>query len=74
LFLTATGEVPGSYTVAGFSQGKFSIVTDEDGQQVVARDLRQTSLKSNNGVHRGQNSAIPLDTLKNEVRGYLKNQ
>jgi hypothetical protein len=73
LFLTATGEVPGSYTVAGFSQGKFSIVTDEDGQQVVSRDLQQTSLKSDNGVRRGQNSTIPLDTLKNEVRGYLKN-
>jgi len=74
LFLTATGEVPGSYTVAGFSQGKFSIITDEDGQQVVARDLRQTSLKGDNGVRRGQNSTIPLDSLKNEVRGYLKNQ
>lgn len=74
LFLTATGEVAGSYTVAGFSQGKFSIITDEDGTQVVSRDLRQTSLKSDNGVRRGQNSTIPLDTLKNEVRGYLKNQ
>ncbi len=73
LFLTATGEVAGSYTVAGFSQGKFSIITDEDGTQVVSRDLRQTSLKSDNGVRRGQNSTIPLDTLKNEVRGYLKN-
>jgi hypothetical protein len=73
LFLTATGEVAGSYTVAGFSQGKFSIITDEDGTQVVSRDLRQTSLKSDNGIHRGQNSTIPLDTLKNEVRGYLKN-
>lgn len=74
LFLTATGEVAGSYTVAGFSQGKFSIITDEDGQQVVSRDLRQTSLKTNNGVHRGQSSTIPLDRLKDEVRGYLKNQ
>ena len=74
LFLTATGEVPGSYTVAGFSQGKFSIVTDEDGQPMVSRDLRQTALKTNNGVHRGSNNTIPLDTLKNEVRGYLKNQ
>ena len=73
LFLTASGEVAGSYTVAGFSQGKFSIITDEDGTQVVSRDLRQTSLKSNNGVSRGQNSTIPLDSLKNEVRGYLKN-
>lgn len=74
LFLTATGEVAGSYTVAGFSQGKFSINTDEDGQQVVSRDLRQTSLKTNNGIHRGSNNSIPLDRLKDEVRGYLKNQ
>jgi hypothetical protein len=74
LFLTSSSEVPGSYTVAGFSQGKFSIVTDEDGQPAVSRDLRQTSLKSNNGVHRGSSNTIPLDRLKDEVRGYLKNQ
>jgi len=74
LFLTASGEVPGSYTVAGFSQGKFSIVSDEDGQPMVSRDLRKTSLKSNNGVHRGSNNTIPLDRLKDEVKGYLKNQ
>ena len=74
LFLTASDEVPGSYTVAGFSQGKFSIVTEEDGEQLVSRDLRQTSLKSNNGVHRGSNHTIPLSKLKDEVRGYLRNQ
>ena len=74
LFLTASGEVYGGYTVAGFSQGKFSIITDENGEQVVSRDLRQTSLKSNNGVYRGSNSSIPLARLKDEVRGYLKNQ
>ena len=75
LFLTAsTDVVPGSYTVAGFSQGKFSIVTDEDGVQVVSRDLTKTALKDNNGVRRGSNNTIPLENLKNEVRGYLKNQ
>ncbi len=74
LFLTASGEVPGSYTVSGFSQGKFSIITDENGERVVSRDLRQTSLKSNNGVQRGSNSSLPLDRLKDQVRGYLKNQ
>ena len=74
LFLTASDEVPGGYTVAGFSQGKFSIITDEDGEQVVSRDLRKTALKSNNGVHRGSNNTIPLSRLKDEVRGYLKNQ
>ena len=74
LFLTTSDEVPGGYTVAGFSQGKFSIITEEDGEQVVARDLRKTSLKSNNGVHRGSNATIPLSRLKDEVRGYLRNQ
>ena len=73
LFLTATGEVAGSYTVAGFSQGKFSIV-DEDGEQMVSRNLTKTSLKSNNGVHRGGSDLIPLGTLKEQVKGYLKNQ
>jgi hypothetical protein len=74
LFLTATGEVGGSYNVAGFSQGKFSIVTDEDGEQMVSRDLTKTSLKSNNGVHRGEAGVMPLANLKDQVRGYLKNQ
>jgi hypothetical protein len=74
LFLNASEEVPGGYNVAGFSQGKFSIVTDEDGEQVVSRDLRKTSLKSNNGVHRGSNDTIPLSRLKDEVKGYLRNQ
>lgn len=74
LFLTATGEVAGSYTVAGFSQGKFSIVTDEDGEQMVSRNLTKTSLKSNNGVRRGGTDLMPLATLKEQVKGYLKNQ
>lgn len=74
LFLTATGEVAGSYTVAGFSQGKFSIVTDEDGEQMVSRSLTKTALKSNNGVRRGGSDLIPLSNLKERVNGYLKNQ
>jgi hypothetical protein len=74
LFLTATGEVAGSYNVAGFSQGKFSIVTDEDGEQMVSRNLTKTALKSNNGVRRGGSDLIPLANLKEQVRGYLNNQ
>jgi len=74
LFLTASDEVPGGYTVAGFSQGKFSIVTGDDGEPMVSRDLRQTSLKGNNGVHRGASNMVPLGKLKDEVKGYLKKQ
>ena len=74
LFLTATGETGGSYNVAGFSQGKFSIITDEDGEQMVSRNLSKTALKSNNGVRRGGSDLIPLANLKEQVKGYLKNQ
>jgi len=72
LFLTATGEVAGSYTVAGFSQGKFSIVKDEDGEQMVTRDLTKTSMKDNNGVRRGSKNMTPLSTLKAEVKKHLQ--
>lgn len=74
LFLTNTGEVAGSYTVAGFSQGKFSIVKDEDGEPMVSRDLRQMSLQSNNGVRRGPNNLTPLASLKSEVKRQLQKQ
>ena len=74
LFLTASGEVAGSYNVAGFSQGKFSIVTDEDGEQMVSRNLTKTALKSNNGVRRGGSDLMPLATLKERVKGLVNNQ
>ncbi|HEU4711652.1 MAG TPA: hypothetical protein VFS76_08815 [Pyrinomonadaceae bacterium] len=74
LFLNISGEVSGSYTVAGFSQGKFSIVKDEDGEPMVSRDLRQMSLQTDNGVRRGQNNLTPLASLKNEVKRQLQKQ
>lgn len=74
LFLTSASDFPGSYTVAGFAQGKFSIVTDEDGEQMVTRDLTKMALKTNNGLHRGQSNATPLSSLKAQVKGYLLNQ
>ena len=74
LFLTSASDFPGSYTVAGFAQGKFSIVTDEDGEQLVTRDLTKMSLKTNNGLHRGQSNATSLSSLKAQVKGYLLNQ
>jgi len=72
LFLTSSGEVAGSYTVAGFSQGKFSIVKDEDGEQFVTRDLTKTLLQGNNGVRRGSVNATSLKSLKAEVKGHLQ--
>lgn len=72
LFLTADSEVGGGYSVAGFAQGKFSIVNDEDGEPVVSRDLRQVSLQGNNGVRRGQSNVTSLKSMKDQVKGYLR--
>jgi hypothetical protein len=74
LFLSSASEVAGSYTVTGFAQGKFSIVTDEDGDLVVSRDLTKMSLQGNNGVHRGKSNLTPLSSLKDQVRGYLRQE
>jgi hypothetical protein len=72
LFLSSQSEVADGYTIAGFAQGKFSIVTDEDGEPLVSRDLTKMSLQGNNGVHRGGSNLTPLKSLKEQVKGYLK--
>ena len=74
LFLNADTDFGNGYIVAGFSQGKFSIVKDEDGESVVSRDLTKMSLQGNNGVRPGGANATPLSSFKAQVRGYLKNQ
>jgi hypothetical protein len=74
LFLSAESEVANGYTVAGFSQGKFSIVNDEDGEPVVSRDLTKLSLQGNNGVRRGSANMTPLSNFKDQVKGYLKHE
>jgi hypothetical protein len=72
LFLTNSSEVAGSYTVAGFSQGKFSIVQDENGEPAVSRDLRQTTFQTRSGVQSGTSSGLTsLATLKSEVQRHL---
>ena len=72
LFLKANVEVGGSYTLTGFSQGKFSIVKDEDGETFVTRDLRKTMLKDNNGVRRGSADMTSLSSLKAQVKARLR--
>jgi hypothetical protein len=74
LFLRAGGPVSGTYSIAGLSQGKFSIVKDEDGRQMVTRDLTKMMLRSNNGVHRGSNNMTSLSSLKAEIKAHLRQQ
>ena len=73
LFLTSDPD-HGAYNVAGFAQGKFSIVNDEDGQPVVSRDLTKMALQGNNGVRRGQANVTPLGSFKAQVKAYLGSQ
>ena len=71
LFLNSDVDYGLGYNVAGFAQGKFSIVNDEDGEPMVSRDLTRMTLKSNNGVRRGGANAIPLDSFKDQVKARL---
>lgn len=71
LFLNSDVDYGLGYNVAGFAQGKFSIVNDEDGQPVVSRDLTKMALQGNNGVRRGGANVIPLESFKDQVKSRL---
>jgi hypothetical protein len=72
LFLTRDDQVTDGYTITGFSQGKFSITKDEDGQEVVSRDLTHTALKGKAGIRRGAVSRTSLSGLKDQVMRQLR--
>lgn len=74
LFLTSDIDTGMGYNVAGFAQGKFSIVNDEDGTPVVSRDLTRMTLQSNKGVRRGgAANVIPLASFKDRVKARVNN-
>ncbi len=71
LFLDRDAGASGALTVVGFSQGKFSIVRDEDGGRSVSRNLTALTLRTAAGERRGAAMRKDLDEFKNEIRGYL---
>jgi hypothetical protein len=71
LFLNSDVDYGLGYNVAGFAQGKFSIVNDEEGEPVVSRDLTRMTLQGNNGVRRGGANVISLETFKERVKARL---
>ena len=73
LFLNSDTDFGLGYNVTGFSQGKFSIVKDEEGEPVVSRDLTKLTLQTNNGVRRGGANVISLATFKDRVKARLNN-
>ena len=58
----------GGYSVAGFSQGKFSVSTDSDGRKSVSRDLRQLTLRGDSGDAAGSESTEGLASFLADVR------
>jgi hypothetical protein len=64
----------GGYTILGFSQGKFSILTDASGRTVVSRDLTWLNLQNGRGVARGTRALARLQEFREEIRGYLANR
>jgi hypothetical protein len=71
LFLNSDVDYGLGYNVAGFAQGKFSIVNDEEGEPVVSRDLTRMTLQGNNGVRRGGANVISLASFKDRVKARL---
>jgi hypothetical protein len=74
LFLTRDDQVADGYTIAGFSQGKFSIVMNEEGKEMITRDLTSMTLQGKSGMRRGTTTLTPLDTLKSQITRRLQKQ
>ena len=70
LFLQQSDLMAGGYTVVGFSQGALQVVHDQAGSSA-RRNLSNVTLVTGSGVVRGTDSAISLEKLKEQVRGYL---
>lgn len=73
LFLTrADDEVAGSYGVTGFAQGKFSIVTGDQGTPMVTRSLGGLRTVAADRMVRGGDTLVSLAAFKSEISGYLQ--
>jgi len=72
VFLDDTqSEIPDSYSVMGFAQGKFSINKASDGEPVVMRDMTKATVQNGPGAIRGNLQSVRLSEFKEWVRSYL---
>jgi hypothetical protein len=71
LFLVRDTDFTDGLIVAGFSQGKFSVVESEEGEKLVSRDLSTVRLQNNSGLKRGTRYLTPLSEFKQAVRASL---
>lgn len=72
VFLFLAHDDNGGYTVLGFSQGKFSVVRDPAGRQLVSRDLTTITLHADAGIAPGTLMLQSLSEFKEEILGYVR--
>ena len=65
------GQVPGGYAVTGFSEGKYTIVSGEQGEKLVASDNISTPVKTGPGAVRGHRNVVELNSFKQKVKDYV---
>jgi len=69
LFLTPEDLVANSYSIVGFSQGKYSLAETPQGKKVATQDLGDLSLQARGGTfHQGSAKTIQLDDLRQRIR------
>ncbi len=71
LFLVDGQEISGAYGVAGFSQGKYSVVEDAGGVKYVERDLSGVRVAEPATVTRGTRTYRRLSELRDDIRRFL---
>ena len=71
LFLKPLG-INNSYGIMGYSQGKLSIVQNDQGQKMVSQDTTKVQLKTSTGVMRGTLRTAPLTQFKEQIKEYLR--
>lgn len=71
LFLITEDLVAGSYSIVGFSQGKFTI--EEAGEiRTMSRNLQGMKLQNGRRLTGGGRTIVSLDEFKSKIQGYLK--
>lgn len=68
LFLVPEPMVAQGHAIVGFSQGKFSLAENEQGQLFATQNLGELRLQGRAGVTRGTASSVSIDALRQQIR------
>jgi hypothetical protein len=72
LFLAADSDFSDSHSIVGYAQGKFSIVRDPSGRDVVARENVALRLQSGPGVTYSTVQMVPLADVTAAIRALVQ--